>query len=711
MSGTVFPAIAGLRFAPLLPPRLLIVLAAIAVLVLVLALLRRARGAVWRAAGFALLLLWLAGPMLVAEQRQALPDIGLLVTDRSASMQVGDRARLAEAARAAIAREAARDPNLVLRQIEVTDSEAGGTRLFAAISRALADIPPARFAGTIAITDGVVHDLAPGMKPPAMTSPGGAPFSVLIPARGEEVDRTLSILTAPGYGIVGKSVTLRYVVRDLGAHEKPGTIAHITINRDGEAPITRDAEVGQPQSLTLPIARAGPSVVEIAAAPLAGEASTLNNRAVVTVQGVRDRLRVLLISGEPNPGERAWRRLLKSDPAVDLVHFTILRPPEKDDLTPLNQLSLIAFPVHELFVDKIGDFDLIILDRFQNSGLLPLPYLANIAARVRDGGALLLSVGPEFAGGTSLAATPLAGVLPGLPVAENGVVTGAFRPRVTDLGQRHPVTADLSGANPPHAPNAQPTWGAWYRHIVPENVQGQVVMQAPDGDPLLILRHVGKGRTALLLSDQIWLWARGHQGGGPQAELLRRLAHWLMQEPELDGNALTAHVDHGVLHIEQRSTAPAPASPVIATATGPDGQAVHVPLRHTAPGRAGATLPATQPGVWRVEAAGRIVYAAAPAADPLEFADLRATATILGGLARASGGGVVWLARPDGTLSVPDLRRPPAGAPAAGDGWVGLWRRGAYEVTGASAVALLPGWAALGLILAVLSLAWWREGR
>ena len=187
--------------------------------------------------------------------------------------------------------------------------------------------------------------------------------------------------------------------------------------------------VGAEQTIELPITRAGPTVVELSANPLPGEVSTINNRAVVEINGVRDRLRVLLISGEPHPGERTWRRLLKADPSVDLVHFTILRPPEKDDLTPLNELALIAFPVRELFLDKIHEFDLIILDRFQNRGLLPLPYIANIADHVRDGGALLLSVGPEFSGAASLAATPLGEVLPGVPASIGAVVEGQFRPR------------------------------------------------------------------------------------------------------------------------------------------------------------------------------------------------------------------------------------------------------------------------------------------
>ena len=342
--------------------------------------------------------------------------------------------------------QAAKLPDLELRTVTVPESGDAGTRLFGAIDRALADIPRSRLAGTIAITDGQVHDIPD-------TPPGGAPLNVLIPAKGEETDRRLRVIEAPSYGIVGKTVTLRVAIEDLGvAH--PVASANLTMRRDGEPPRVENVPIGAEQRIELPITRAGPTVVELSATPLAGEVSTINNRAVVEINGVRDRLRVLLISGEPHPGERTWRRLLKADPSVDLVHFTILRPPEKDDLTPLNELALIAFPVRELFLDKINEFDLIILDRFQNRGLLPMPYIANIAERVRDGGALLLSVGPEFSGASSLAATPIGQVLPGVPASPSAVVEGQFRPRVTDLGQRHPVTEGLAGANPPGNPDA-----------------------------------------------------------------------------------------------------------------------------------------------------------------------------------------------------------------------------------------------------------------
>ena len=684
-------AIAALRFAPMLPVWLLGALAAACVALLALAGWRRARGVLWRAAAFAVLLLWLSGPRLVEETRQTQPDIALIVVDQTASMQVGGRAALAAAARDKLAQDGAALPDLELRTITVPESGKEGTRLFAAIDHALADIPRARLAGIIAITDGQVHD--------APATPGwGAPLHLLLPARAEETDRRLRILEAPGYGLVGKTVTLRLIVEDLGLPRNGlarGAIAQLTLRRDGEAPVVEQVPVGVEHDITLPVTRGGPSVIALSVDPLPGEASTLNNTAIVTLNGVRDRLKVLLVSGEPHPGERAWRRLLKADPAVDLVHFTILRPPDKDDLTPLNELALIPFPMTELFQNKIKDFDLIILDRFNNRGLLPPQYLRNIANYVRQGGALLVSAGPEFTGAAALANTPLGAILPARPLPGGAsTVEGGFRPAISPLGQRHPVTQDLDATD----------WGAWYRRVPAQVDSGSVVMTAPDGSPLLVLSRVDQGRVALLLSDQIWLWSRGHGGGGPQAELLRRLAHWLMQEPELEETALTARIEAGHLLIERRSTAPQPAPAV--TVTAPDGHDQSVALRETRPGRASATLAAEQPGVWRVSDGTASAYAATMAANPPEIADLRATATVLAPLVRASGGSVQWL----GASGVPALRRTEPGQTAGGTGWIGLQRRHDHVVTGLAAFTLLPPGLALPLVLGLLLLAWRREG-
>jgi hypothetical protein len=690
-------AIAALRFNAVLPAWLFAALAGVCVLSLALALWRRARGTVWRAFAFAVLLLWLAGPRLVEETREMLPDIGLLVVDQTASMAVGNRAELAAAARARIEEQASGLPGLELRTVTVPESGAEGTRLFAAIDRALADIPRTRLAGVVAITDGQVHDI------PSANPLGGTPLHVLIPARGEQTDRRIRIVEAPGYGIVGKSVTIRMAVEDLGVPRAGLAYGHatrLTIRRDGEPPRVESVPLGLEHGLEVPITRAGPTVVEMTADPLPGEVSLLNNRAVVTINGVRDRLRVLLVSGEPHAGERTWRRLLKADPAVDLVHFTILRPPEKDDLTPLNELALIAFPVRELFQVKIKEFDLIILDRFQNRGILPALYLRNIADYVRGGGALLLSVGPEFSGPASLALSPLGAVLPARPAATGAVVEGAFRPLVSPLGSRHPVTAGLAGWQP----QGEPTWGSWYRRIEAGGQSGDALLSGPQGDPLLLLDHVGEGRVALLLSDQIWLWSRGHQGGGPQAELLRRVAHWLMKEPELEENALTARVEHGRLAVERRSTEPGP--PADVTVTDPDGKQQKLTLAPSRPGRAVGQLPAALPGVWQASDGARTAYAAAGVANPLEMADLRATATLLAPLVRATGGSIHWL----DPAGAPELRRTDPGQEAAGSGWIGLQRRHDHLVTGIAATPLLPPWLALPLILGLLVLAWRREG-
>ncbi|WP_072563544.1 hypothetical protein [Granulibacter bethesdensis] len=729
----------SLGFQPLLPLWLLGALGVLCLLALLPALMRRARGWSWRLAAFAALLIWLGGPMLVRETRQGLADIALLVIDQSGSMALKDRTKLAEQARSILTRTIpqpgrAGEPPLELRTVTVPEHGRDGTKLFAAIAQGLADIPRDRLAGIVAVTDGQVHDVPPSIAkgtPPAFN----APLHVLLTGRGEETDRRLRMIEAPTYGIVGKTVSLRVAVEDLGvANPAPGAtpVAELTLRRDGEAPVKYTVPIGQEYPITLPVTHEGPSVIDMTAATLPGEVSTINNHAVVTLNGVRDRLRVLLVSGEPHQGERAWRRLLKADPSVDLVHFTILRPPEKDDNTPLNELALIAFPVRELFQQKIRDFDLIILDRFQNRGILPQIYLRNIADYVREGGALLMTAGPEYASPVSLASSPLGAVLPAMPHGQesddplSAVIEGGFRPQVTPLGTHHPVTEKLPGA-PGGGKDTASEWGSWYRYIATDSLDnpghGQTVLATPDGAPLLILDHVGKGRVALLLSDQIWLWSRGHQGGGPQAELLRRVAHWAMKQPELEEHALTAQITQGRLTARLRSPEDIP--PGTVTVTDPDGKDTSVPLHITGPGRAEASLPAAAPGVWRVRyrpplsakpasqegdtaaSSELTAFVAASPPDPVEVADLRATATVLNGAARLSGGSMHWLS----PAGVPAIRRVSMGARASGNGWIGLRRNDAHLVTGIDALPLLPSWIALPLILSLILAAWRREGR
>jgi hypothetical protein len=523
-----------------------------------------------------------------------------------------------------------------------------------------------------------------------------APLQVLVAGSRGERDRKLTVLNAARFAIVGQWATLRLRVDDLGGGGE--TSAMLNIRIDGKPFGARTVPVGKDTDVRVPVSHEGENLVELSAGPGPAELTPQNNHAVVTISGVRDRLRVLLVSGEPHAGERVWRNLLKADPSVDLVHFTILRPPDKQDSTPINELSLIAFPSRELFQEKLGSFDLVVFDRYRERGVLPLAYFLNLASYVSEGGALLISSGPEFASPESIYRTPLSQVLPVQPTGE--IINTPFKPLLTEDGLAHPVTRELAGRNQDKAP---PSWGRWFRMLGANKVAGQTVMSGAGGRPLLVLDRVGKGRVAELMSDQAWLWARGFEGGGPQAELLRRLAHWLMKEPELESEALSAAIVGNTIRITRRTMAKQ--TPAV-NLTMPSGKVVNMPLTRIEPGIWRAETKGGELGLYRATDGILSTVTAAGPLNPKEVADMRATDEILKPNVEASGGGTHWLE--DG---VPEIRRVGADDTASGSNWIGLRSNGAYRVTALEQEKLLPQWLALMLIVGALLLAWKLEGR
>ena len=688
-----------LAFAPHIPLSLLALLAGLALAITLYSFYARARGAWARALAFAILLFALAGPLLVHENHAPLPDVVAVIVDRSQSMGLGSRAQDADKALVQVRRQLAAEPNLIVREASVTtttNGENNGTQAFAALNAVLGDVPPSRVAGAILITDGQVHD-----APDAAQMPLKAPLHALIAGKRGERDRKLTIVNAARFAIIGQTAQMRVRVEDFGSDS--GGIATIRVAVDGKPQGNRSVLVGEDSVIKVPVSHEGENIVELMAEPGPAELTLQNNRAVVTISGVRDRLRVLLVSGQPHAGERVWRNLLKADPSVDLIHFTILRPPEKQDSTPLEELSLIAFPHRELFSEKLGSFDLVIFDRYYEQGILPMAYFQNIANYVQEGGALLISAGPEFAGPMSIYRTPLANVLPAQPTG--AIIARGFKPMVTAIGLAHPVTRGLPGGNSlaDNGKSTPPGWGRWFRALGANQVAGQSVMSGPDGEPLLVLDQVGKGRVAELLSDQIWLWERGFEGGGPQAELLRRLAHWLMKEPELETESLSATVVDGKIVVTRR-TMSATTPPV--TLTSPSGKQSQLTLDKLEPGIWRGAASAEELGLYRLSDGKLSTVTAAGPLNPKEVADMRATDSVLAPLARATDGSVRWLS--DG---VPAIKRVSMGESAQGRGWIGIRRNGAYQVTSLTQQPLLPAWLALLLIVGSLLLAWRIEGR
>ena len=437
----------SLQFAPLLPWPWLAAASVVAIGLLAFSFWRRARGSSWRLLALAAVLGALANPSAVQEDRNYLSDVAVVVVDDSESQNVPPRQAQTAAALAEVEKRIKDIPGLELRVIHGGNnptseaSDGGGTRLFSALARGIADLPATRIAGAIVISDGQIHDV------PADLDALGfhAPVHLLLSGLPDEADRRLVVVASPSFGLVDKPVTFKLRIEDSAA--PTDSQAKLTILKDGKPLPSYMLPIGRDMSIDLTLDHGGQNIFEFSVEPGQKELSLANNSAVVLVNGVRDRLRVLLISGEPHAGERAWRALLKSDPSVDLVHFTILRPPEKQDATPINELSLIAFPVRDLFELKLKEFDLVIFDRYRREGVLPRAYFENIAHYVQQGGALLDSAGPAFASPYSLYHSPLGDVLPAEPTGQ--VLEQPFLPELTLMGRRHPVTSGLEGAGPP----------------------------------------------------------------------------------------------------------------------------------------------------------------------------------------------------------------------------------------------------------------------
>lgn len=643
------------------------------------------RGKAWATRGLALILLAaaLSNPSLVQEEREPLPSVAAIILDRSESMEFGDRAGAARAAYSTLRAQLEADPTLEVRVLE-SDPGADGTNLYGALEGLMADVPRDRIAGAILITDGQVHDL-PDIEDEDRRI---GPLHGLVVGDPDRGDRRVTIVDFPSFGIVGERADM--VIR---VDDPDGGDVSVDVSINGGSPRRLRVETGKNTTLPIEIERRGENVIVVETPPGREELTIANNRTAATLSGVRDRLRVLLVTGKPNQAGRVWRDLLKSDPSVDLVHFTILRPPYKTDPAPTEELALIAFPTEELFEDKLEEFDLIIFDQYERRGVITQSYLANMGRYVTKGGALLIAAGESFAGPGSLARSPLAAVLPASPTGN--IYTGAYTPQLTEPGRRHAVTAPLDGES----------WGGWMRYIEANAQAGDVLMSGPEGKPLLIVDRVEDGRVGMLMTDQIWLWARGHDGGGPFAELIRRMVHWTMKEPELEERKLNLVAEGDTVRAELRTLLDAAPPLIIET---PEGSYLEPQWHLQAPGVFVAEAPIDQLGLYRAEAGGLEAVALSGPANPREYADLQSTTDILAPLAGETGGSVFRL-NAAGT-NLPQIRRTGQRGSSAGAGWIGLRERGAYAVRSSSSQPLLPGIAATLVLIAFLLLAWRREG-
>lgn len=700
----------SLAFEPLIPLWALIAAAIAAFVFAAPGLFYRLRGAPIRALALTALVLALANPVIEQEERERLTNVAAVIVDRSESQSLDQRADQTNAALATLKERLSSLDNVELRIIEAGEkrlADSDGTALFSSLTQALGDVPPERLAGTFLITDGQVHDI------PADAAAFGlsGPLHALITGTEEERDIRVVLESAPRFGIVDETQTVKLRIENTNS-ALDGSASRdmpLTVSRDGEVIDTYFLPVGESIALDINIAHGGLNLFQFEVAALDNELTAINNTALLQVEGIRENLRVLLISGKPHAGERTWRNLLKSDASVDLVHFTILRPPEKQDGTPINELSLIAFPTRELFSERIDEFDLIIFDRYERLGVLSHMYFFNISEYVARGGAVLFAAGPGYVGRDSLFDSPLSSILAAEPTGT--LIEEPFHARVSDVGNRHPVTRALPGAD-----QEPPNWSRWFRliDVKPSGFEGttHTVMTGVGEKPLLMLSRYGEGRLALMLSDHAWLWARGFQGGGPHVQLLRRMGHWLMKEPDLEEERLTAVAENGNLLIERQTLEElVETSPELGIEiTTPRGDIKNAKLALQEPGIWQTQITADDLGLYRISDGSREALVQVGPDNPREFRDVVSTTDTLTPLAFATSGSVARLDS-GGAQTMPRILPIRSGGTLSGNGWMGLQINDASRLIGLDRLPLFAGLLGLALLLGLLASMWYREGR
>jgi hypothetical protein len=670
-----------LRFEPILPWPVLGLLAVWGGVALVLYVLAGGKAPILRGLALGVVLFGLCGPSNVQEVRSPLKDVVAILIDRSESMQLSGRAGGVDSALKGLQQSLGAYPNLEIRVATLKDN-ASGTALAASLDQVFADVPNERIAGAILLSDGRFSDGSDG-------SDAARPYplhQILIGA-AQEQDRVLTVRGAPKQTPIGE--VARVIVR---VDDQTKTAA-LTVRVGDDAPRTMNVPTGEDINIEIPVVQPGSIPIGIEATSVEGEISTANNGAAITLTGVRDRLRVLLVTGEPYAGSRAWRNLLKSDPSVDLVQFTILRSPEEQDFTPTQDLSLIPFPTRELFLDKIDSFDLVVFDRFKRLSVLPDAYLDSVTNWVEGGGAFLMLAGPSEGQNEGVQATPLGRILP--IIASGTPIEAPFRPVLTPRGLQHPVSSGLV--------EPAKTWGQWLR-VQPSKATGDVLLEGA-GQPLLVLGQAGQGRVAAVMSDQAWLWRRGYDGGGPFDELFRKTAHWLMKEADLEADRLSLSSLPGQLVIARRS----PSAPGAASVSGRE-RAESVALAAVDADLWRGAVKIDNPGLFYVQSGQKSGFIVAGIGNPNEAHDLTADPSALSRFQTKTGGGAVVYVGRDGTGPLPPISR--IGKDQKAHGQSLALREGRVTTTlFTTSKPLLPAWVYAFLLVAFALFGWWREGR
>jgi len=615
-----------LEISPLIPQIYLILLLIVIVNLFIIAWRKNLPDLYIRGFFFILFAILFLNPVTISEVRKPLPGKLLVVFDQSPSNKIADREEVSNKVFSDI-KSSFKDIKLIRVNAgrDFTSKKNQNTSLFTALEHRLRTIPQKDILGTVIITDGQIGDVPDNVK----TLKNIAPINVILTGRKNEFDYEVKITQAPSYSLLNKSFDIKIKLNVKGGYIKKTKKLHIFKN--GKEIALYNIKPNIENKYSFKVSQSGKNIFEFSIDKEKGELTAINNKAIAVVNGVRDRLKVLLISGVPHMGERSWRNLLKSDPAIDLVHFTILRSPMSFNPVPANEMSLIMFPVKELFENKINDFDLIIFDKYMHYNLLQQRYFDNISNFVKNGGALFMAMGSDGSE-QKIFNTELGEILPvALKNNKSPVLLRSYIPQLTKEGKQSPVTADI------YINYKKP--GKWFSQTEVFKTHGEVLINGVDNNPLLVLDKVGKGRVAVLTSDNIWLWAKGIGRAGPYKELLRNVSHWLMKEPELEKGYIKTKVKDNIITVLKREYSQTDNNLEMIT---PSGSVKNLNFKDNKDGWLSSKIIAREQGTYRFINGNNKAFAIIGNGGGVELSNIYSTDKKLKKIVRKTKGNLIW---------------------------------------------------------------------
>lgn len=422
--------------------------------------------------------------------------------------------------------------------------------------RALAASSEERPQALVVVSDGRLDDPGEEATKEALAAIGKdlrVPIHTVATTRREPADASVRRVSAAGAAVAHVPLPLRVEVgcggglacdeltvtaRELREDGPPALLATgLSHLKDGKGTV----------DLSVTLERAGARIIEVAVTPPSGDTIPENDRRLLTFVVARERVRVLHVAGRPTNDVRALRQWLKSDASVDVVAFFILRTQSDNPNARQEDLSLIPFPVDELFTEHLPSFDAVVLQDFDAQPYGLERHLPSLARYVKTGGGLIMVGGQNSFVAGGYAGTPLADVLPvtldgspGATAADTANVTPAW----TDDGRGAPLLAplrDVTGEELPQMPGAnvigdvRPGGLVLWQHPTRATKSGGKM-------PILAIGDQGDGRSIALGVDGGWLLEFSQLGsrtsGRGYGALWDGLLGWLMRDPRFEPGQL-----------------------------------------------------------------------------------------------------------------------------------------------------------------------------